>query len=476
MIDNILDYLRVALYAALIFLGVILYQAWNKDHPKQEVNQVQTSATTASTYIPQVAPPAPMENATAPLSQPTPSLPSDSMGQLIHVMTDTLNVTLDTHGGDIVAVKLLKYPEQLDSKTPYLLLNDEAKTRYIAQSGLLGKLGPDTSKGQGVYTAEQTEYSLVNNENTLLVKLHWQDPQGVKVTKTFTFKRDSYEIQIGYDVSNQSKQTWHGNLYTQLMRTNVPSEHSQGLANLSTYFGAAISSPQKPFQKITFKEMDESNLSQAIKCGWAAMVQHYFVSAWIPDKNLSSDYYSKGSANGLYTIGMIAPELVATPGSTVTAHATLYSGPALTDRLEKAAPGLQLTIDYGMFWFISGILFWMMQKIYDFIGNWGWSIIFVTIIIKILFYQLSAKSYRSMSGMKKLQPRIEAMKDRYKDDKQKFTQATLELYKQEKVNPMSGCLPILIQIPVFIALYWVLVESVQLRQAPFMLWIQDLSR
>ncbi|OGT45928.1 MAG: membrane protein insertase YidC [Gammaproteobacteria bacterium RIFCSPHIGHO2_12_FULL_41_20] len=470
MIDTILDYLRIALYVVLAFLGVILYQAWSLDHPKQDIPQakIETTFTMPSTYVPEVKS----------IAEPTissPSLPTASTGKLIHVTTDTLNVTLDTHGGDIVGLKLLKYPERLDSNTPFILLNDEAKTQYIAESGLLSKIGPDTSKGQAIYTTKQTEYALSNNENTLLVTLYWQDNQGLKITKTFTFTRNSYEINVAYNVDNQTKQSWQGHLYTQLMRTNAPSEHAQGLANLSTYFGAAISSPQKPFQKITFKDMQESSVNQVIKGGWAAMVQHYFISAWIPHKDTTLDYYSKVTTNGLYTIGMIGPELIATPGSSITTQATLYSGPALTDKLKQAAPGLQLTIDYGIFWFISGILFWMMQKIYDLVGNWGWSIIFVTIIIKLLFYHLSSKSYRSMSAMKKLQPRIEALKERYKDDKQKFTQATLDLYRQEKVNPMSGCLPILIQIPVFIALYWVLVESVQLRQAPFMLWIQDLS-
>ncbi len=222
--------------------------------------------------------------------------------------------------------------------------------------------------------------------------------------------------------------------------------------------------------------MQEKNLNQTIQDGWAAMIQHYFISAWVPPKTAISTYYSKVTPDGLYTIGMYGQPLVAAPGATVSTEAKLYTGPAIANLLDKTAPGLRLTIDYGWFWFISDIIFWMMQHIYDVVGNWGWSIVIVTVIIKFLFYQLSAKSYRSMSGMKKLQPKIEMLKERYGDDKQKLTQATLELYRQEKVNPMSGCLPILIQIPVFIALYWVLVESVQLRQAPFIFWIHDLSQ
>jgi YidC/Oxa1 family membrane protein insertase len=259
------------------------------------------------------------------------------------------------------------------------------------------------------------------------------------------------------------------------MRENTPPNNKQGLSNMATFFGAAISSPEKRFQKISFKEMAQQNLNQTITGGWAAMIQHYFVSAWVPEANTTQQYFSRVMPDGLYTIGMIGPKLSIAPGGTYNTSATFYAGPSISNQLEKAAPGLQLTIDYGWFWFISSIIFWMMQHIYNLVGNWGWSIVLVTLVIKLMFYHLSAKSYRSMSVLKKLQPRINTLKERYGDDKQKFTQATLELYKKEKVNPMSGCLPILIQIPVFIGLYWVLVESVQLRQAPFILWIHDLS-
>jgi YidC/Oxa1 family membrane protein insertase len=221
--------------------------------------------------------------------------------------------------------------------------------------------------------------------------------------------------------------------------------------------------------------MQEKTLNQTITGGWAAMIQHYFVSAWVPSKTETSQYFSKVTNDGLYTIGMVGPKWTVPAGQTMDNASQFYAGPAIGDKLEKVAPGLQLTIDYGWFWFISVIIFWMMQKIHTVVGNWGWSIVLVTLVIKLLFYRLSAKSYRSMSVLKKLQPKINQLKERFGEDKQKFTQATLELYKKEKVNPMSGCLPILIQIPVFIALYWVLIESVQLRQAPFILWIHDLT-
>lgn len=475
MLENMLDYLRIALYTALLFLGFLLFQAWDKDHPKTELPVItQSENVPASHYIPAAMTNADKQAVVQPGVAPTMAPPT--AGALVKVTTDVFDVDIDTRGGDIVNIKLLKYSESLGSKAPFLLLNDDAKTRYIAESGLLGKNGPDTSQEQALYTSPQMAYSLLPGENTLVVSLNWQNKDGVKISKIFTFVRDSYEINVGYHIANQSTQPWEGSFYTQLLRKDSPPPSHGGMVNLATFFGAAVSTPQKPFEKITFKQMREKNLSQTVQDGWAAMIQHYFISAWVPPKTAVSNYYTRVTPDGLYTVGMIGQPLTVAPGANISTGAKLYTGPAIADKLEKTAAGLKLTIDYGWFWFISDIIFWMMQKIYDVVGNWGWSIVIVTIVIKLLFYQLSAKSYRSMSGLKKLQPKIEMLKERYGDDKQKLTQATIELYKQEKVNPMSGCLPILIQIPVFIALYWVLVESVQLRQAPWILWIHDLSQ
>lgn len=475
MLDNILDYLRIALYALFAVVGFLLYQAWVHDHPKPIVptNQVQTTATPTNRYIPEVA-----QTSTATHSsttQPMPNVAPASKVALINVKTDLFTATIDPRGGAIVSVKLLKYPESLGSPIPFLLLNDNEKSRYIAESGLLSKQGPDTTDEQAIYTADKTDYALAAEDKELVVTLNW-NKAGINVTKRLTFVRDSYEIKVAYTIQNQSKSSWQGNLYTQLVRTDTPPASSEGLVNLATYFGAAISTQNKPYQKVSFKEMREKEINLNSKDGWAAMIQHYFISAWIPPKGAESNYYSKVLPGGLYTIGMMGSPLVAPAGSTISTETKLYTGPAIADRLEQTAPGLKLTIDYGWFWFISDILFWIMEKIHEVVGNWGWSILILTIIIKVVFYPLSAKSYRSMSGLKKLQPKIEALKERHGNDKQKMTQATLELYRQEKVNPMSGCLPMLIQIPVFIALYWVLVESVELRQAPFILWIHDLSQ
>lgn len=477
MLTHLIDYIRIALYAILVVILVILFQLWDKDHPKTVVSPVTTSMlsqTSNNNYVPQVA----TTHSTSSPAQPniSHSLQSATLDEnKVVVITDVMKVTIDRVGGTIIDVSLLKYPETLHSKDPFVLLNDSPSTRYIAQSGLLSKTGPDTQNGQAVYQADKTEYVLTPGEKEIDVILHWKNTEGIIFSKRFTFKRDSYEIGLDYIIDNQSKQIWDGHLYLQLMRKNSPPPGMQGFVNFATYFGAAISSKEKPFTKISFKEMNNTNLNQSINGGWAAMIQHYFISAWVPDSHTTSDYFTKVTTDGLYTIGLIGPVLQVNPGQQIDTTAKFYAGPAIADNLRQVAPGLQLTIDYGWLWFISVIIFWMMQKIYYLFGNWGLSIILVTLIIKLMFYHLSAKSYTSMSSLKKLQPKINALKERFGEDKQKFTQATLELYRKEKVNPMSGCLPILIQIPVFIALYWVLIESVELRQAPFIFWIHDLS-
>ncbi len=477
--SKILDSLRIGLYGAVVAILLLFYQAWEKEHTPTTTQSIPniSSTTPSNNYIPTVTEPATQtkitSNANSVATTPT---QTTSNNPLIHITTDTFEADIDTVGGNLTQIKLLEFPAELHSTQSFLLLNDLPESRYLAQSGLLNAEGPDTSKGQAIYTTDQQNYVLTPDQQQIQVNLYWQNAQGIKITKSFIFKRGQYDINVKYQIDNQSKQAWDGNLYLQLLRKNSgENAHQSHLSTTATYFGAAISSPDKRFQKITFNEMTSKNVDQTITGGWAAMIQHYFVSAWVPDNTMPLQYFSHVTNDGLYTIGMISPKINVQPGQTITTHSQFYAGPAIADNLDKVSPSLKLTIDYGWFWFISGIIFWMMQHIYNIVGNWGWSIVLVTVIIKLMFYHLSAKSYRSMSGMKKLQPKIALLKERLGNDKQKFTQATLELYKKEKVNPMSGCLPILVQIPVFIGLYWVLIESVQLRQAPFIFWIHDLS-
>lgn len=473
MLTNILDYIRYTLYGALIVTLFFLYQAWNTDHTqaKDNVSEVQNSIIEKnSSYVPQITESTKNKNVTT--DQVPPFLSSTN---IIHVTTDIIKADIDAIGGNIIKLELLNYPEQIHSKKPFVLMNDTKQTLYFAQSGLLGIDGPDNNTKQALYSYDLKDYSLSPGEDELQVKLHWKNEKGLIVTKLFTFKRNSYEIKINYLIDNQSNQPWNGNYYLQLLRTNKSPDGSKGFASYTTYFGAAISSPNHHYEKISFDKMMKSNLDESITSGWAAMVQHYFVSAWIPDKDLTMQYFTRNLGNNLFAVTIVSPSIDVPAGKTITTEAKLYAGPATANKLEKAAPYLQLTIDYGWFWFISIIIFWAMEKIYLLIGNWGWSIVIITLLIKLLFYHFSAKSYYSMSAMKKLQPRLSALREKYGADKAKFTQAMLELYKKEKVNPFGGCLPILIQIPVFIGLYWVLIESVELRHAPFMFWIQDLS-
>lgn len=465
---------RVFLYSALFLILFMLWNAWQNDYPKMPAS-TPAPVTTPVTKLPNQAV---IPNAVPAVAAPAVNQPAQQVvsgGKLIQVHTDVLDVVIDTVGGNIIKASLLNYPEKdQHDKTPFQLLNDTPATLYVAQSGLIGSGGPDTQSGQAIYTAKQTKYTLPEGQKELIVDLQWQGKNGLVVHKKFLFSRDDYLIKVDYQIDNRSSTAWTGQLYTQLERKKVEPP-DQGFFVVNPFIGAAISSPEKHYQKLSFDDMSKKNLSVNAKDGWAAMVQHYFLSAWIPPNNETFNYYSQVSNGDVYTLGMIGPAMTVAAGAQMLTGARLYVGPEIMDRLKAVAPSLDLTIDYGILWFISAALFWFMKEIYNFVGNWGWSIVLVTLAVKILFYHLSAKSYRSMAAMRNLQPRLQMLKERYGEDRQKLTQATMELYKQEKINPFGGCLPVLVQIPVFIALYWVLLESVELRQAPFILWIHDLS-
>lgn len=464
-----MEYARVFLLSALFLVAFMLWNAWETENGNKTALPVSTTGQPA---IHAAVPVAAIATANTAASVPgTPLLPST---KLIQVHTDVLNVTINPHGGNIVQADLLKYPETLHSQTPYPLLNNDPAKLYVTQSGLIGTGGPDTPQQQTNYSVSQQSYTLQPGQKDLVVKLEWRSPQGVVIDKEFTFTRNQYEIGVNYIISNQSEKNWSGQFYAQLQRKKMP-KPSRGLFMLNPYIGGAISSPEKPYTKVSFEKMAEENLNTPIEGGWEAMLEHYFLSAWVPPKNQVFNYYTQALSNDVYVLGMIGPVQTVAPDSNLTIAAKLYLGPEETDLLKKVAPNLDLTIDFGILWFISIAILWVMKQIYSVIGNWGWSIVLVTLFIKMAFFHLSAKSYRSMAVMRKLQPRLQSLKERYGDDRQKMTQATMELYKKEKVNPLSGCLPIVVQIPVFIALYWVLLESVELRQAPFILWIHDLS-
>lgn len=356
MVNNILDFLRYVLYGALVILSFVLYQAWMHDHEIAAQKAVHAPQETVNP-ITHVLP----EQTAANPESIAPSAAAVNQSQIVHVHTDLLDLSIDTRGGDIIEAKLLHYPQELGNKEPVVLLNNDPKNRYLAESGLLSAMGPDTSNQQALYSTQDTDFQLRNDENELQVPLFWQNDKGLIVRKIFILKRDSYEIKVRYEINNQTTATWEGNLYAQLLRTNTPPPSQGGIINLATYFGAAISTPQKPFDKIAFKNMDAQNLNTQAQSGWIAMIQHYFISAFVPPEGVVH-YYTKKLANNLYAIGLMGPKLSAAPNQEISTETKLYVGPSIADRLEKTAPNLKLTIDYGWFWFISGIIFLVDAK------------------------------------------------------------------------------------------------------------------
>ena len=468
-----LQRIRIFLMISLVAVGFALFSAWQQEHPVDTSTQTTPIEEKGSqSDIPSITPAEMTHSASA---TPTTSLPVSKASDLIEIKTDVFNIKLDMIGGDIVRTELLKYPETLNSEKGVVLLDNTSGREYVAQTGLIGKdeLGPDSRKeGRAHYQASQTQY-VMGEQNELKVDLHWQNNEGVKVIKTLTFKRGSYLVDVDYTITNPKNTPWLASFYGQLQREYVK-EKGNGMLGVQMYQGGALYTPSKPFKKISFQDMDKAPFKEQIKGGWAAQVEHYFLSAWVPDKDSTNTYYTRVDNDKFYNIGAVTPVEVA-PNSTQTVKGEFYIGPEIAETLEKVSPGLNLTIDYGILWPISQLIFWLLKAIHNFVGNWGGSIILVTLVIKVLFYKLSASSYRSMGKMRLLQPRVEILKERHKDDKQQFSMALMELYKKEKLNPLGGCLPILIQIPVFIALYYVLLESVELRHAPFMFWIKDLS-
>lgn len=469
--------LRVLLGLAAIFLAATLWTQWQEDHSSQQPQPVVQSEvpsvdnsfdgsglSTSQDSVPDTQVPMP--------STPVQEAPSYDPSRLIEVSTDVFDIKIDKLGGDIVYASLKDYPAKKDTPEIGFTLLDRGQERYyVAQTGLIHADGPDYQKVRATYASTQSKYEL--NGDTLQVELFWQSDKGVEFTKVFTFKKGEYLVDVSYIINNNTSQEWAGKMYGRLQR-EPKKANGKGLAGMQTYQGGAFFTPDKKFKKVSFGDMEDKAFSQTIKGGWAAMVEHYFVSAWIPDAEVQNDYFTSVSGKDRYNVGALTT--VRVPANTTqSVKGQLYMGPEIQEVLENISPGLELTVDYGVLWPISSLIFWVMKHIYDFIGNWGWSIILVTVLIKALFFKLSAASYRSMGHLRRVQPKIQALKERFGDDKQKFSQAMMELYKKEKINPLGGCLPILIQIPVFIALYYVLLESVELRQAPFMLWLQDLS-
>ena len=395
---------------------------------------------------------------------------------VLNVTTDTLVVTIDLQGGDIVYAGLRDYLAKIDDPSnPFVLLEQNARRIYLAQSGLIGPDGID-SKARAQYRSEEASYVLEDNQDTLSVKLYHTASAGLSVVKEFIFSRGTHLIDVNYQLSNSDVESKTVYLFGQLKRDSSadPSSENSGMG-LAPFLGAATSNADDRFKKFNFNDMLEEPYKAQTQGSWIAMIQHYFLSAWIPNPDKIHTYTTRVTKDGFNIAGFLSPATVVAPGATATTSAQLYVGPKDQYTLEKISPFLELSVDYGWLWWIAQPLFWLLTKIHGLVGNWGVAIILLTVLIKGAFFKLSAASYRSMANMRRVQPKMADIREQYADDKQKQSQAMMELYKKEKINPMGGCLPILVQMPVFIALYWTLMESVELRHAPFALWINDLS-
>lgn len=469
-----MDIRRVVLYAALALVVYSLWTSWQVDYPALPQQEIISSPGTDDRMLPVMVTNESI-NHVAPVQSESASVASANSQKPIHVQTDVLDLTIDLQHGDIINAQLLDYPESVDQKnTAFTLLQNNAGERYVADSSLFVVNGQKVETVDANFSSPQEQYQLLPGKNQLIVKLTAKNADGLLMTKVFTFKKGSYLIDVRYEITNEGTREWKGYMNTQLLRTS-PKEDKSSMFHVGSFTGASYSKPgQHRYQKINFKDMYKVNLDIEADGGWIAMQQHYFLTAWIPNSESKNRFYTRAN-DGDYTIGAVSQPIIVAPTKTQSISSRLYLGPEVTDALKAIAPGLDLTVDYGWLWFLSAILFSFMKTIYSVIGNWGWSIVLVTVLIKLVFYRLSATSYKSMAGMRKLQPKLQALRERYGDDKAKISQGTMELYRQEKVNPLGGCLPIIIQIPVFIALYWVLLESVELRQAPFILWITDLA-
>ncbi len=463
---------RLLLFFALAFVLLLIWQQWQADYgPQPGTPAAPTAQTTETPAVAGDLPTAPAAAAGATGTTGTPSGGSLAQGQRIEVHTDVYRAVIDTQGGDLRRVDLLRYPvDREHPDQPFVLLDDAPGDLFVVQSGLLS--GQPAPNHHARFTAQAGSYTLAEGQDTLAVPLVWRSPEGVEVTRTYTFRRGSYVVEVSDEVRNGAAQPWTGRVYHQLQRR---APESNGQAFIYTYLGGAIYTGEK-YDKIEFDEMAEADLAREISGGFAAMVQHYFVAAFIPPATDSAHYYTKSLGGDRYVLGYTSPESTAAPGGSTRYESRLFVGPKLQDELAAITPGLEYTVDYGWLTVLAQpIFFWILRPLYRLFGNWGLAIIGVTVIIKGIFYKLSETSYRSMANMRKLAPRLQALKERYGDDKQKLQQAMMEMYRTEKINPLGGCLPILVQIPVFIALYWVLLESVELRQAPFFGWLKDLS-
>ncbi len=481
-----MDIQRILILAGLAVTSYMLILAWNEDYGQgartEEAIEASAPASTGEVipddqFIPMEASPSTDEVpdiAEIPVTQNTQAAVTKRT-RLINVRTDVLDLDIHPRGGDIVRVSLPKYPESLDTPDiPFVLV--DPRNNYVAQSGLIGPDGTDKSSERPIFTADSFSYNM-DEADELTVTLKTIQPSGTEILKHYRFRRGDYLVDLDYEIINRKAENWQGGLFTQIKRDGQdPFSQSDNLMGMQPYVGGATRSEDELYAKLEFDDLEDESYKLAQESGYVAMVQHYFITAWVPAGDDAVTYRARKLSNqDVYLFGFTTPGITVPAGETGTISAQYYVGPKDQYRLQEIADGLDLTVDYGFLWWLAQPLFYLLTVIHGIAGNWGLAIIGLTVIVKSLLYPLSATSFRSMAKMRKLQPEMLRLKERYGDDRQQFSQAMMELYKKEGANPLGGCFPILLQMPVFLALYWTLMESVELRHAPFFLWIDDLS-
>jgi len=473
-----MDIQRVILIAALALMSYMLMLQWNQDYNTPVAEQT-VATSSVSAYQPTEGDlPSASSNAAADVpantGETTTVQAAATDASLISVKTDTLEVLIDPRGGDVIETKLPQHLAVLSETEALTLLEQNTTRTYVAQSGLVGKNGPDANPdGRPLYNSESRSYDL-GDADQLSVDLEFNQ-NGVAITKRFTFTRGSNAVAVDYLINNQSGDAFETVLFGQLKRDRSADPSQQTDMGMQSYLGAVFSTAENNYEKVTFDDMDDKRFNATSPDGWVAMSQHYFLSAWVPKPGQTYTYQSR-VLNGLYIAGFLAPAVNVAPGQQATLSSTLYAGPKDIDQLEQVSPDLGLTIDYGILWFIASPLYMLLKWIHSIVGNWGLAIIGVTLMVKLALFHLNAKAFKSMAKMRKFGPEMARLKELYGDDRQKMSQEMMKLYSKEKINPLGGCLPIVAQMPIFISLYWVLLESVELRHAPFYGYIQDLSQ
>ena len=473
-----MDIRRIAIIVGLVITSYLLIYTWNADYGQVADDNAplvnESSESLTNTDLPSVAEATSSDQPVIDMAAvQVPNSSANTINQLITVETDVLSVRINPKGGEISEVQLKAYPASIDNPdVPFVLMENNQRRTYIAQSGLIGRDGIDNDGG-ALFQSDVSSLQLVDGQDSVTLVLS-TERNGVLFNKEFTFRRGDYLVDVNYRINNQSAETWQGALYAQLKRDGSQDPSSMTAMGMQSYLGTAITTPQDRYKKISFDDLEEQPFKENIQGGWAALLQHYFVAAWVPDSEQAHTYNGR-YVRGNYLIGFYDAPVNLASGDTTELGAQLYVGPKIQSRLAEISDNLELTIDYGWLWWIAQPLFWLLDFIHEYVGNWGIAIILLTVVIKALFFKLSATSYRSMANMRKVAPKMQAIKERFGDNREKLGQEMMKLYRDEKINPLGGCLPILVQMPVFIALYWVLMESVELRQAPFFLWIKDMS-